>query len=172
MSALCLMMASVLATAYTSEMQQPEARVKAMFLYNFALFTDWTGTAKTPLVFCVLGEDRLGSEMETLLPGKMVAERSVAFRQAANTGELASCNIIYVGRQARNRIPQIAKGIQGKSILLVSEFPEGGKEGAAINFFVEHNKMRFAVNLQAAANAGVTLRANLLRLARITDENR
>jgi hypothetical protein len=110
--------------------------------------------------------------MESLLAGKTVGERSVALRGPANTNELTSCDVIYVGRSARNRIPQIAKAIQGKSILLVSEFPDGGKEGATINFFMEQNKMRFAVNLQAAANAGITLHANLLRLARITDDNR
>jgi hypothetical protein len=160
------------AAAAAGAIAEPEIRVKAMFLYNFARFTEWPADAGSPLTFCVLGDDRLDRELETVLRGKTVADRALAVRHVTSANQIADCRVIYIGRSERNRTTQVVRSVQGKAVLVVSEYPEAGAGGATINFFMEQDKMRFSVSLAAASDAGVVISSTLLRLAKITDDKR
>ncbi|HYP09208.1 MAG TPA: YfiR family protein [Bryobacteraceae bacterium] len=166
--AVCVLL-SVVQCAARSEatMAEPELRIKAMFLFNFARFTTWPADVKPPFTFCVIGDDRLDRELQAVGQGRTVADLPIAVRYVPLPTQTSDCRVIYVGRAERNRTPQIVRSVAGKSVLVVSEYPDAGRQGATINFFMEDDRMRFSVNLAAAADAGVSLSSNLLRLARI-----
>jgi hypothetical protein len=106
---------------------EPEIRVKAMFLYNFARFTEWPADAGSPLTFCVFGDDRLDRELETVLRGKTIADRALAIRHVTFANQIADCGVIYIGRSERNRTTQVVRSVQGKAVLVVSSTPKPGR---------------------------------------------
>ena len=52
----------------------PEYRLKAAFLYNFAVFTEWPSDVGKTLNLCVFGDDPFGPEIDGL-EGKAAGER-------------------------------------------------------------------------------------------------
>ena len=147
-----------------------EIGVKAAFLFNLAQFVEWP-PEQVQLTFCVMGADRLDTYLEPLTRGKSIAGRSLSVRYVTEfRKELTGCSIVYIGRSEKNRIAQIVRTVQGSGVLLISEYPELGNQGVVINFFIENDRVRFEIDRKAAAKAGIKLRAQLLKLARIAGD--
>jgi hypothetical protein len=58
-----------------------------------------------------------------------------------------------------------------KAVLTVSDMPDFSRRGGMIQFLLEGNKVRFEINLAAAESAGLTLRSELLRVAKAVRRN-
>src|SRR6266508_6870254 len=73
----------------------PEYRLKAAFLYNFALFTEWPAETGTTLNLCILGQDPFGKEADGL-QGKSVAGRNIAVHRKASSESLNGCQVVII----------------------------------------------------------------------------
>jgi hypothetical protein len=141
-----------------------EYRLKAAFLYNFALFTDWpTGTGRA-LNLCVYGADPFGNDIDAL-QGKPVGERLLAVRRTPAGGSLAGCQIIFIAPSAIGGLPQVLGELHGRVALTVADSPDAARHGVALNMSVVQDKVSFEANLSAARSAGLNLSSKLLRLA-------
>src|SRR5690606_11584564 len=56
--------------------EPPEYQLKAAFLYNFALFTEWPADTVNTLRLCIHGRDPFGPELDDL-QGRPVRERQI-----------------------------------------------------------------------------------------------
>src|SRR3954467_14109225 len=69
-----------------------EYRVKAVFLFNFAQFVEWPPDAFTdpgqPFVIGILGTDPFGAEIDSVVRGETVAQRSLVVERYYNIAEL------------------------------------------------------------------------------------
>lgn len=146
-----------------------EQQVKAAFLINFAKFIDWPAEAQI-LTFCVAGDQSMEAFLETASVGKSVGSRQLKVRSAGSATSLSDCNIVYLGRSEKKKAPQMAQLLSGKRVLTVSEFCELGADGIVFNFFIEQERVRFEVNLGAAARANLKISSQLLKLARIVPD--
>jgi hypothetical protein len=144
-----------------------EVSVKAAFLFNFAQFVDWPAGGTGSFNFCVIGDDQMAEYLTLNLRNQSIGSRRSVVKSALATGELTSCNIIYVGRSSKKSAPVVMQAVAGKPILLVSEFPELGDRGMAINFFLDEERIRFEVHLGALEKAGLKVSSRLLNVARI-----
>lgn len=154
----------MLATGHAAETPDPgEYRVKAAFLYNFALFTVWPDTGRT-LTVCIEGTDPFGAELDPL-QGKPIGERTIAIQRLARGDPLAGCQIVYIAPTAIGRLPRILERLGGSATLTVADSPGAAQQGVALNMAVTRNKVTFEANLAAARAAGLTLSSKLLRLA-------
>jgi len=144
-----------------------ETAVKAGFLLNFAKFVEWPAAKSGSLNFCIVGDDRMAVSLEAGLARKSIGSRSLVVRNRPGMAELLSCAVIYIGRTEKKMAAQIAQSVAGQHILTVSEFPELGSQGVAINFFLDEERVRFEVHLGAVKQAGLTMSSRLLSLARV-----
>jgi hypothetical protein len=142
----------------------PEYRLKAAFLYNFALFTEWPAEVGSTLNLCISGSDPFGTEID-VLQGKAVGERSIAVQRKAGAESLAGCQIVFVASTAIGTLARVLAGVRGRPVLTVADSPGAARQGAALNMAVDQNRVTFEANLQAARSAGINLSAKLLRLA-------
>ena len=142
----------------------PEYRLKAAFLYNFALFTDWPANAGGTLNLCIYGTDPFGDEINGL-EGKMVGERNIALSRKAAGESLKSCQIVFVSTAAIGNLPRVLAELRGLPVLTVADSAGATKQGVALNMAVVQNKITFEANLQAARAARLNLSSKLLRLA-------
>jgi hypothetical protein len=151
----------------------PEYRLKAAFLYNFALFTEWPAEVGGTLNLCIHGPDPFGKDIDAL-DGKAVGTRTLAVQRktgysglgaAAAPGTLTGCQIVYIAPAAIGALPRVLDALQGSAVLTVADSPGAARGGAVLNMAVAQNKITFEANQQAARAARLALSSKLLRLA-------
>ena len=142
----------------------PEYRLKALFVYNFALYTEWPEEVGTTLGLCVYGPDPFGSEID-VLRGKGVGSRNISIQRKQLGEPLDSCQIVFITREALHAIPRVLEQLRGSPALLIADSPDATSRGVALNISVSFGKLTFEANLTAARAAGVDLSSKLLRLA-------
>lgn len=142
----------------------PEYRLKAAFLYNFALFTEWPAEVGGTLNLCIHGPDPFGKEIDAL-QGKVVGGRSIVVQRKAAGEPLNGCQIVFVAPAAIGTLPRVLEAVRGRPVLTVADSAGAVRQGAALNLAVDQNKVSFEANLLAARGAGLNLSSKLLRLA-------
>ena len=142
----------------------PEYRLKAAFLYNFALFTEWPAEVGDTLTLCIVGRDPFGRDIDEL-QGKPVGDRSVTLQRKGLGDSLKSCQIIFIAASAMGNLPRLLDELRERPVLTVADSPGAARQGVALNMAVAQNKVTFEANLQAARAARIGLSSKLLRLA-------
>jgi hypothetical protein len=145
-----------------------EYLVKAAFLYNFAKFTEWPSDAyangAAPLRVCVLGQDPFGTALETI-EGKLIKQRPVATLRIARLDQARRCQVLYISASERDRLGAILARLGREPILTVTDLPGLDPLGAMINFQTVDDKVRFEIDTDHAAFAGLSFSSQLLSLA-------
>lgn len=146
----------------------PEYELKAAFVYNFALFTDWpsdTAFEGGTLNICI----NPGSVLRQPLTGlgdKAVKGRRVSVRYLAALESLRACHVLFVDSSDRERWVQIKKGLGGASVLTISDDDEIRHDGTIIALAMDNKRIVFDIDTRAARQARLVLSSKLLRLAR------
>ncbi len=142
----------------------PEYRLKAAFLYNFALFTEWPTEVGPTLNLCIHGTDPFGKEIDAL-QDKSVGARSLAVQRRRVNESLKGCQIVFIAASAIDGLPHVLDGLRDLPVLTVADSPGAARQGVALNMALAQNKISFQANLQAARAAKLNLSSKLLRLA-------
>lgn len=142
----------------------PEYRLKAAFVYNFMLFTEWPAATGNTLNLCIQGKDPFGPEIDGL-QGKQAATRSIAVLRRAAGESLKNCQVVFIAPSMMGSLPHILEGLKGQPTLTLADSPGAMHKGVALNMGVAQGKVTFEANLQAARGAGLSLSSKLLRLA-------
>ena len=147
-----------------------EAQVKAAFLLNFPKFVTWpeSGAAPgRPFVIGLLGRDEVGEALRGLAQGKKRGDRPVVVRHFTLASEVAECDLLYLAAGESRRAPVVLEVLRGRGVLTVGDWPSFAQEGGMIALLREENRVVFAANPGAARKAGLTIGAQLLRLAKV-----
>jgi hypothetical protein len=154
------------------------AEVKAAFLYNFAKFVEWPPEAfpapSAPLTFCVYGEGPAGAgleaSLEALIRGETLNGRLLVVRHLRSLQQARECQVLFLGENGRAAEALAALG--GASVLTVGEGEDFLEDGGTIRLFLQQNKIRFDINLEAAEKSSLKISSKLLRLAQAIDPQR
>jgi hypothetical protein len=142
----------------------PEYRLKAAFLYNFALFTEWPADTGPTLNLCVYGQDPFGEEIDAL-QGKPVGDRRMVVHRVTNIEGLTVCQVVFIVDSSGDGISRVLSALRGATVLTIADSPGAAKRGVALNMNVVKNKITFEANLTAARAANIKLSSKLLSLA-------
>jgi hypothetical protein len=147
-----------------------EYQVKAAFLFHFAQFVDWPPEAfkdaASPLTYCTAGEDPFHGALEASLNGKMIGARPVRVIHFRQVQEIQGCQIVFLGTPEKKLMSAMLGNLRASPILTVGESEGFVQGGGMIGFFLEDNKVRFDINLDAAEHAKLKISARLLALAK------
>lgn len=151
-----------------------EYQVKAAFLLNFVKFIEWPQAvfpdAKAPITLCVFGRDPFGSALDDIIRGRVVNNREVLARRIHELSDMNSCQLVFVSASEDKRLPELLASTEGTSVLVVGEAEGFAERGGGIQFFLEGNRLRFAVNVDAVKRAHLDVSSKLLALARIVHD--
>jgi hypothetical protein len=152
-----------------------EYQVKAAFLFNFAKFVAWPRDAfpneKTPITLCVFRHDPFGSALDEVIREKAINNRELLARRVNDLPELKTCQLVFVSGREEKQLPEILTSLKGASALVVGEGEDFAERGGAVQFFLENNKLRFAINVDAIQRARLQASSKLLALARIVHDS-
>jgi YfiR/HmsC-like len=167
LGAACLLLARR-APAQTNN--SSEYAVKAAFLFHFAQFVEWpAGTfkdANSPLTYCTLGVDPFIGALDDTLRGKTIGERAIHVQQLRSSEPVHDCQVLFMGAVEAKRTSSLLAILKNEAILTVGESQNFAEEGGMIEFLLEGNKIRFAINLRAVNTARLKMSARLLALAK------
>jgi hypothetical protein len=148
-----------------------EYALKAAFLLNFTMFVEWPADAfkddKSPLVIGVIGKDPFGKVLDQVFTDKKAGTRDFVVRRLPDPTGIEACHVLFIASSESERRRQIAKALEGKGVLTVAEFPDFAEKEGIIQFVMQENKIRLAINVDNARGARLRISANLLRLATI-----
>ena len=142
----------------------PEYRLKAAFVYNFIVYTEWPPGKNTTLNVCILGTDPFGAEIDGM-QGKSVAGLSIVVQRKPAGEPFSNCQVVFIPASAMQSLPRLLENLRGQPVLTVADTPGAMRQGVALNMAVSQGRVTFEANLQAARRAGLNLSSKLLRLA-------
>ncbi len=162
------------ATAPVSGSATPnEQQVEAAYLFNFARYVDWPGSAfdgaTAPLRICVLGDDEFVTVARTSVGDRKVAERPVTVEGRSSVSASRSCHILFIAASSRDVESEVISDLGSKSVFTVSDSEGFAEQGGVANFVRVGNKIRFEINRDAANKAGLKVSSRLLRLANVVE---
>ncbi len=151
------------------EFRPTEYQIKAAFLFNFAKFVEWPSQAfaagTSPLVIGILGENPFHDDLARTIQNKTVDEHPVVIKELRSPAQATNCHLLFISTSEKNRLPEIMQSLKGASVLTVGEMDRFTENGGMINFILEGTKIRFQINKDAAARAGLKISSKLMNLA-------
>jgi hypothetical protein len=146
-----------------------EYQIKAVFLFNFAQFTEWPPevfeSTNSPLVIGILGSDPFGTFLDETVRGEIIKGHRIRIERFKTLSEIKTCHILYIGHSEANRIEPILESLRSKPVLTVADFDTPASAGVIVRFISEHNRVRFQIDLDASREAQLTISSKLLRVA-------
>lgn len=146
-----------------------ECEIKASFIYNFTKFVEWPGRGladpHAPFVIGVLGDSGCDAALERLASDHQIGGHPIEVRKVASAQELKSLQMLYVSRTQDQQFAALASAITAAPVLTVGESAMFVAAGGMVNFVQQDNKLRFEINVHSAAQAGLRVSAQLLKLA-------
>jgi hypothetical protein len=149
-----------------------EYPLKALFIYNFGGYVEWPADAfasdDAPFVVCVLGTAPVDTTLREIAATRKIGGRRIVVNRAANVSEIGPCHILFIARDVHPTHGQnLVSQLRGRPVLIVGEHEGFAAMGGCVNFYIEANKIRFEINLEAARQQQLKMSAKLLALARI-----
>jgi len=143
----------------------PESEMRAAYLYNFALFTDWPSPAGDRIKLCVLKTDQPDFAAEKienkLINGKILTIITISTSNAAK-----DCQMLYISSYQSSSVRKIVAELEDTPVLTVTDTENGAAQGMMIEMLLDNSRLGFKVNNKAVRRANLTLSAKLLRLAK------
>jgi hypothetical protein len=148
-----------------------EAAIKAAYVYNFLKFVEWPADVWNKIDnvrLCLVGPfNELAGTLTDLADKKpQVQGKVLEVRLFRAPEDAAACQVLVL--TARDHIEhEWLRTVATAPILTVGDSPGFAVAGGTIGFYLEKDKVRFEVNVQAARRGNLKLASQLLKLARL-----
>jgi hypothetical protein len=166
------LLAALVLICYGGQAQQPSRpyQVKAVFLFNFAEFTEWPADAfentNAPLVIGILGSDPFDGFLDDTVRNETVRGRELVVKRFRRVEEIETCHILYIGESESPRLEHDLAVLKGKPVLTVSDVENAALRGVMIRFLTDR-KIHLRINLGAVRAGNLNISSKLLRAAEI-----
>lgn len=157
------------------------SRLHAAFVLNFMKFTQWPETPERPLRVLVIGSPAVDEALRKAVDGRTVHDQPVRVdaRPAlpaddASDGDwarfardVAGYDAVYAPAARHDALARLTRAVALEPVLLIADTPGGVRVGCHLAFGLEDDRVVFHANLTAIEASPLSLRAALLKLARI-----
>jgi hypothetical protein len=145
-----------------------ERSVKAAYIYRFLPYVEWPPAALAPgapIVIGVVGADDVAMELEQLIRNRTGDDRTIAVRRLGPNEAWVGAHVLYAGQEIAARVLTVAKALQDRSVLTISDVDGAVERGFVIGFVNIDSRLRFEVNADVAERSGLKLSSRLLAVA-------
>jgi len=153
--------------------QQPaapsECEAKAGFLLNFLKYVEWPPTTdadtNAPLQICVIGKDRFGTSLSSLIKSKAIDGRTVVLENGDAECAWRQCRLLFVSGSENRRVEEVLAAVKDLPVLTVGETEDFLEKGGMISLVMRDKTVRLEINLAAAEAAKLKISSRLLSVA-------
>jgi len=145
-----------------------EYEIKAAFIHNIAKLVEWPNPppGANALRLCILGKNPFGHAID-ILRGKQVGNLTWEVLPADPKTDLKECRVLFIAASESDDLGSVLDGIKGDATLTIGDTAGYAERGVIVNFYMEQNRVRLEVNVEAAQQAGLRIGSQLLKLAKI-----
>jgi hypothetical protein len=151
------------------------ATLKAAFVYNFVKFTEWPQEALgrgERLSLCVLGDTSVADALERTIEVGGVDGHPLTVEMLGSESPTRACHLLYVSGLDGTRTGQLLAGLRKTPAFTVSDSDHFAEMGGVAQLIQENSRLRFAINVDAAQRAHLTISSRLLTLAQIVKDSK
>ncbi|BAL24434.1 YfiR family protein [Azoarcus sp. KH32C] len=141
-----------------------EGALKAAYLYNFAVYTDWP-VLPTTFEFCIAGKDDFGDSLDAIAR-KQISGRQIRIRRFQGGDVPGECNLVFIVASNRVAGSQVLAAVARRPVLTVGDVGLETDDRPMLQLARENGQLCFSVNQPAAHAVGLTFSSKMLRLAR------
>jgi len=145
-----------------------EYQIKAGFVLNFALLTEWPAESqvdKEAFSIGILGKAPSSSFVNTLKALTFHGNK-VTVRHIDSPEEAKSFRLIFISSSERGHLAGILRDLHHQSVLTVSDMSGFCEAGGMIGMVTVQNRIGYEVNLTAARRARLSISSQMLKLAK------
>lgn len=156
---------AVLLMTHFGYSQVEMSNAQANFIYNFTKFFDWPTSEKTgDFVIGVIGSKSLAVELEKVTKGKKNVTQNIVIKHFKNKNEVTKCHVIYVESfQSKDLINIHEK--TGIHCLIISNSITAIEKGAAIQFIIENERLKYTFSKKNTLNHGLKFHSKISEMA-------
>jgi hypothetical protein len=165
--AILWMLASAGPGAHGSEAPADERQVRAAFVTKFPQFVQWPAQAwqgRTTVEVCVAGSPEVVHAVRDLAAGQLLESRPLVVREVHRDEPLDACHVLYLALPPPDAAVTLRRA-GALPILTVGEHATFLEDGGIVRLTTRDGRVRFEINLHAAARARLHVSSHLLRLA-------
>jgi hypothetical protein len=152
-----------------------EPDLKAGFLFNFMKFVEWPADvlpADRPIHACVIGSPKVADALARGVMGRAANGHTVTVSSISPAESLRPCHLLYVEGIDEGEADRIVARAAGVAVFTVSDFEHFAVRGGVANFYVAKDRLRFAINVDAARRARLQISSKMLAIARLVTEEK
>ena len=172
-SIILLVLLTSTGTSYKTETKQnfdTNAKMKAVFVYNFTRYIDWPEEYKQGnFVIGLLGETSITEELNKVAATKKAVNQTIEVKKFGSMSDLSECHILYVSSNNSGDLAAALQKTKGRSTLVITERDGLAAKGAGISFKVVANRQKFEISKGNIETRKMTVGAALLSLAIVVD---
>ena len=144
-----------------------EAAVKAAFIHRFAGYVEWPpeATAVSRLRIAVVGDAEVTRQLAVLASRASASGREIDVFSTTRDAQLRTAHIVFIGAGTSRDLRFLISGLANRPVLIVTDEERGLDFGAAVNFLLVDQRVRFEVSVTAAEQAGLRISSDLLSVA-------
>ena len=143
-----------------------EYALKAVFIYNFTKYIEWQPYSmdNDEFVISVLGPSPVIKPLLEIAATKTVKGKKIIIRQFYSPDDIRFTHILFISQKNTSTLYSVLSKVS-KGTLTIGERDGAALEGAAFNFVIINNKLKFEANTDAITLAGLKASSELLKLA-------
>jgi len=144
-----------------------EYDVEAAYLFNFGKFVYYPAEAPKAANFdiCIVGASPIAPALEKTAANERIDDRAVRVVRHDKAADARACAVVFLSGSEADRIDKDLAALEGSDALTVGESQQFLDRGGMIQFLIDRNRVRFAVNLQAVGHTRLQLSSELLKVA-------
>ena len=142
------------------------AKAQSMFVYNFSRLIEWPVANQTGVfVIGVVGNSAIYGELSSYTASKKVGAQSIEVVKYNDAENVDKCHILFVPFNKTSKMEEIVAKVGGNNTLIICEKKGALEAGAAINFVVIGNSLKFELNSANATGKGLKVSSSLQNMA-------
>jgi len=149
--------------------------VRALYLYNFAMFIRWPDkafpTRNSPIRYCVLGGRALRRTLARLLENEKVKGHPLVLEPPETPIDASHCHLLYVDDTLTDDEDQLITALENQPVLTVGASRSFPHNGGMIALVRKGRRIRPLVNMKAVEQSGIRISSKLLQLSTLLSDD-
>ncbi|MDA9563805.1 YfiR family protein [Flavobacteriales bacterium] len=123
------------------------AKMKAVFLYNFTRYIEWPEAYKQGnFVIGLLGETVVTEELNKVAQTKKAVNQTIEIKRFSSLSDMSECHMLYIATSKSGDLTSAVQKTKGRSTLIITEQEGLAAKGAGMSFKVVDNRQKFELS--------------------------
>lgn len=156
----------MLVLSLTIPLKAQKNKAEAAYIYNICRYMEWPEEyQKGNFIIAVLTKDGIIDELKELAKTKKYLNQTIEIKVFNSISAIEKCHVLYIPSEASSNTKIAFNTIKKYNTLLITNKKGQISQGAAINFILKSNKLKFELKKDYITNSGIKMSSSFEKLA-------